>query len=200
MPRLAVFGASGLDLQLLVHSTPQKMKRIEQENHARYLTFSCYHRLGLFEIDRVKDAFVEQLSKTRERTNFHLLAWVIMPEHVHLLIWPQLPEYPVSRVTSGMKRAFGRVVIGRWRELDAGILKKLEARNGQVRFWQHGGGYDRNIMGGHELNEKIRYIHQNPVQRGLVERAEDWEWSSARWYAGAREGVLSIDELKKPGS
>ncbi len=176
------------------------MKRIEQENHARYLTFSCYRQLGLFENDRIKDAFVEQLRRTRERTNFHLLAWVIMPDHVHMLIWPRLPEYPVSKVTMGMKRAFGRAVIGRWRELDASILKKLEARNGQVRFWQYGGGYDRNIVDGLELHEKIRYIHENPVRRGLVERAEDWAWSSARWYAGSREGVLSIDDLKRPGS
>jgi len=176
------------------------MRRFEHENHARYLTFSCYRRLSLFENDRIKDAFVEQISRSRDRMGFNLLAWVIMPEHVHLLIWPRLPEYPVSAVTKSMKRTFAHRVIHRWRELDAAILKELGARDGQTRFWQRGGGYDRNILGGPELNEKIRYIHMNPVRRGLVERAEDWAWSSARWYDGKRDDELPIDENRKPGS
>jgi hypothetical protein len=36
-------------------------------------------------------------------------------------------------------------------------------------------------------------MHLNPVRRGLVERPEDWEWSSARWYAGIRPVPLEID-------
>ena len=176
------------------------MKRVEQEDHARYLTFSCYRRLPLFGNDRIKDAFVEQLQLARGKAEFHLLAWVVMPEHVHLLIWPKLPEYPVSKVSWIIKRRFAQHVIKRWRELDASILIELEARDGQTRFWQRGGGYDRNIHSQEELNEKIQYIHENPVRRGLVERAEDWAWSSARWYDGQREGVLKIDELRRPGT
>ncbi len=175
------------------------MKRVEQADHARYLTFSCYRRLPLFGNDRIKDAFVEELQMARSKTHFHLLAWVVMPEHVHLLIWPRLPEYPVSRVSWAIKRGFARRVIGRWRELDAEILNELGARDEQVRFWQRGGGYDRNILDGSELSEKIRYIHENPVRRGLADRAEDWAWSSARWYAGDRDGAIGIDELRRPG-
>jgi len=176
------------------------MKRVEQAGHARYLTFSCYRRLPLFGNDRIKDAFVDQIQFAREQTGFHLLAWVVMPEHVHLLIWPRLPEYPVSKVAWIIKRDLAQRVIERWRELDASILKELEARKNQTRFWQRGGGYDRNIHSFDELNEKIRYIHQNPVRRGLVDRPQDWAWSSARWYDGQREGVLKIDELRRPGS
>ncbi len=90
------------------------MKRIEQDDHARYLTFSCYRQLPLLENDRIKDAFVEQLQAAREKTEFHLLAWVVMPEHVHVLIWPRLPEYPVSKVSWTIKRSFAQRVIGRW--------------------------------------------------------------------------------------
>jgi putative transposase len=54
------------------------------------------------------------------------------------------------------------------------------------RFWQPGGGYDRNITSIEALRAMIDYIHANPVRRGLVARPEDWEWSSARWYRGLR--------------
>jgi len=176
------------------------MKRIEQENHARYLTFSTYHQLPLFNNDQIKDAFVNQLQSTREKTGFHLLAWVIMPEHVHLLIWPKLPEYPVSKVSWTIKRNFAKHVIKRLHELDADILKELKTPNAQTRFWQRGGGYDRNIHSQDEINEKISYIHMNPVRKGLVEQAEVWTWSSAMWYAGIRDGSIPIDQIRKPES
>ncbi len=69
-----------------------------------------------------------------------------------------------------------------------------EGRRVRHRFWQPGGGYDRNITSIETLRAMIEYIHANPVRRGLVARAEDWEWSSARWYAGLRPAKLEIDE------
>ncbi|MBI1374711.1 MAG: hypothetical protein GC159_18485 [Phycisphaera sp.] len=77
-------------------------------------------------------------------------------------------------------------------------LARLTVRKGDrdvFRFWQPGGGYDRNIYSDDELIEKISYIHNNPVRRGLVERAIDWPWSSARWWEARDEGHLRIDEL-----
>jgi prepilin-type processing-associated H-X9-DG protein len=62
------------------------------------------------------------------------------------------------------------------------------------RFWQPGGGYDRNITSSAVLRAVIDYLHANPVRRGLVARAEDWEWSSARWYAGLRPVKLEMDK------
>jgi putative transposase len=61
------------------------------------------------------------------------------------------------------------------------------------RFWQAGGGYDRNVVEQRTLLKVIEYMHLNPVRRGLVELPEDWEWSSARWYAGIRPVPLEID-------
>ena len=174
------------------------MRRFENTNDARFLTFSCYQRLPLFSHDAIKDAFVDHIDQTRARTRFALLAWVVMPEHVHLLIWPSLPEYPVSRVLWWLKRDFARLVIECWRETDATLLARITAPDGKPHFWQRGGGYDRNIFGGNELNEKLEYIHTNPVRRGLAKRPEDWVWSSARWYAGQREGALRIDPVRRP--
>jgi putative transposase len=92
-----------------------------------------------------------------------------------------------------LKRPFAALVLGRWRRLDAAILARVRDRRGQAHFWLGGGGYDRNIISDRELHEKFQYIHNNPVERGLVARPEDWAWSSARWYE-RREG-LAMDPL-----
>ena len=49
------------------------------------------------------------------------------------------------------------------------------------RYWQEGPGYDRNLDRVESVLAAVDYIHLNPVRRGLVQRAVDWQWSSARW-------------------
>jgi putative transposase len=68
-----------------------------------------------------------------------------------------------------------------------------EGKRTRHRFWQPGGGYDRNITQTGSLRGMIEYIHANPVRRGLAAEPEDWEWSSARWYAGMRHVKIELD-------
>lgn len=159
---------------------------------ARFLTFSCYNRLPLLGNARIRDQFVEAIVAARRDQPFQLIAWVVMPEHVHMMILPS-PGHPVSRVMSALKRPFAEVVVGRWRELKAGVLHRITGDGGRARFWQPGGGFDRNVRDEAELFREIAYIHENPVERGLAEKATDWAWSSARWYAGQREGTVGVD-------
>jgi len=72
--------------------------------------------------------------------------------------------------------------------------------NGQrsYRFWQRGGGYDRTMRSVRDIHEKIRYIHHNPVKRGLVAKPCDYRWSSAlAWESGVDE-PLAIDRDSVP--
>ncbi len=172
--------------------------RVEHTNHLRFLTFSCFQRLALFKNDAIKDAFVDHLGAAREKHRFHLIAWVVMPEHVHLLLWPRLPEAPVSAILRTLKQRFAQQVIARWRTLRAPIFPRIIDSGGVPRFWLRGGGHDRNVWSDEEIAEKIAYIHRNPVTRGLVRSPEEWKWSSARWYAGMREGELPIDPIERP--
>jgi len=153
----------------------KKLRRYEIQGHARFLTFSCYQRRPYFDDQQIRDTFADQLMITRSRLGFKLHAWVVMPEHVHLLVQPSLPEAPVSRVLMSLKRRVSTKVLKRWRD---------ENQDTPTQFWQSGGGYDRNIYSSEELTEKTRYIHENPVRRGLVERPEDWGWSSVRAWMG----------------
>ncbi|MFK7790781.1 MAG: transposase [Phycisphaeraceae bacterium] len=158
----------------------RKLKRYEGLGDIRYITCSCYQQLPLFQNDKIKDAFVAYLGKSRDRLAFKLYAWVVMPEHFHILLKPASGQN-MPQVLRGIKAGFAKMTIERWRELDAPILRRITDSSGRLRFWQTGGGYDRNLYSEHKLIEKITYIHQNPVRRGLVERSSDWRWSSV-WY------------------
>lgn len=173
----------------------RSLRRYEGLGDIRYLTCSCYRRLALFQSDSIKDAFASYLSNAQERLTFKLYAWVLMPEHFHILLRPADGKI-VSQVLRGIKAGFAKTTLTRWRELNVPVLPRITDSAGLVRFWQTGGGYDRNINTQEELIEKIGYIHQNPVRRGLVERPSDWQWSSAGFYeqAASYEGP-TIEKL-----
>ena len=172
----------------------KRLRRYEIAHQPRFLTFSCYHRLPLFSHDVIKDRFVEHLRAARARDRFRLIAWVLMPDHVHLIVVPDQAIASMERLLTRLKGDFAREMIGRWKDLQAGILDRIRHPCGRHRFWQRGGGYDRNVRDEDELWEKIDYMHANPVRRGLVRQSIDWPWSSARWYAGDRaRSLIEID-------
>ncbi len=184
---------------------PRKhLRRHEVHLGRRFLTCSCNQRLALFDDDAVKDEFVAVLALARERHAFRLIAWVLMPEHFHLLIVPTAglgSGSGVPAILIGLKKTLADRVLRAWRRQGSPWLDRIRTARGDDRFWQAGGGFDRNIRDAEELARTIDYIHQNPVTRGLVPVPTDWRWSSARWYAGLRDGTLPIDSLdfRQPG-
>ena len=175
-------------------SSYKTRRRLEIANQPRFLTFSCYERLPLFGNDAIKDEFAKRLELIHARRGFKLCAWVVMPEHVHLIIVPNLDEVSTPQILSAIKRPFAEFVLRRWKQLKAPILKKICVASNRYRFWQAGGGYDRNIRDEDEMLRKVEYVHVNPVNRGLVDKPVDWRWSSARWFAGIRDGAVEVDQ------
>jgi putative transposase len=120
-----------------------------------------------------------------------------MPEHVHLLVWPTQDEYDVSDFFSSVKQSVAKRALPYVRRTAQAFLSRMKdlQPNGKIhyRFWQRGGGYDRNVIEPGIIYRQIVYIHNNPVRRGLCERAEDWIWSSAADHAGVRAGPLRLD-------
>ena len=173
----------------------KRLRRIEVPTHVRYLTFSCFDRRPLLQNDRIKAVFVDRLAAAKELHQFELYAWVLMPEHSHLLLRPKLGGSTVPAILQSLKQSVAQRVIARWKELGAPVLSRLADPRGAIRFWQPGGGYDRNVVSSAEVIEKIEYTHDNPRRRGLCTCAIDYPWSSARWYAGDRAGPLTMDSL-----
>ena len=96
------------------------------------------------------------------------------PEHVHLLL-NEPPEILLAQFLKAVKQMTSR-----------------KLRGPHESFWQER-YYDSNIHGEAARSEVIRYIHRNPVKRGLVDRPEDWPWSSFRHYATGVKGTVEIE-------
>ncbi len=185
---------------------PPHRKRVRSYNdpgHAHELTFSCFRRLRLLDRDRSRRWFVEAMESARTRLHLHLWAYVIMPEPVHLIVHPQEQSYEIRLIRTALKVPVQRRALRFLRARAPSFLQKLrdEQPNGDVhyRFWQRGGGYDRNIMEPDTLQSMIEYIHLNPVRRGLVTKATDWIWSSARFYEGTPIVPIKMDPLPPLG-
>jgi putative transposase len=123
----------------------------------------------------------------------------MMPEHVHVIVWPREPVSEVRLIRTALKVPVQRRALAFLRRQASPFLHQLRDQqpNGEVhyRFWQRGGGYDRNITDPATLLTMIDHIHNNPVRRGLVSQRTDWLWSSARFYAGMEDVALSMDSL-----
>ena len=134
---------------------------------AHELTFSCFQRLPLLCKDRSRNWFLDSLDKARRHRNFFVWAYVIMPEHVHVLLWPRDPVYEIALIRTALKVPVQRKALAYLRHNAPGFLERLrdEQPNGEVhyRFWQRGGGYDRNANEPATIRAMIDYIHNNPV-------------------------------------
>jgi putative transposase len=167
------------------------MERREIPGGVRFVTFSCYQRLTLLSNPRIADLFADQLRDICKLHDVRLLAWVVMPEHVHLLIIPST-RFPLFKSLSLMKQRVAQRVLGSWRrQIESNAARSMLGRvrddRGEHRFWQRGGGFDRNVRDESELMKTINYIHRNPVKRGLVDEPDQWRWSSVRWWMGKHE-------------
>jgi putative transposase len=180
-------------------------KRYNVVGHAHALTFTCYRRQPFLARDRMRQWFVDAIDRGRAKHGFDLWAYCLMPEHVHVLLWPTGSSYSFSEVLNSIKQSVAKRALTFVRREALEFLGRMEDKqpSGKVcyRFWQRGGGYDRNLFEPTTVYQQIDYIHANPVRRGLCLRPEEWPWSSAADYVGVRKGpaVLQRESLPAVG-
>lgn len=171
-------------------------KRFEHLHHARELTFSCFRGYRFFSRQRPCQWFVDSLANGLRSGNVSLWCWVIMPEHIHLIVAPNDQSVKIGEWIGRVKSDVGRKAVAWLQRESPDWLDRIRVQEGAVtrhRFWQPGGGYDRQITNAATLLKMIDYIHMNPVRRGLVNRPEEWEWSSAAEFSGLPPSHLSVD-------
>jgi putative transposase len=169
------------------------LKRFSGGRDLHFLTFSCYQRQPLLTAAR-SDLVLEILERVRRRYRFAVLGYVVMPEHIHLLVSEPQRE-TLSTVVQALKLGFVRKLEG-----SSPTSRKVGEKWGTPysdlgprRFWQSR-FYDFNVWTEKKRIEKLRYIHRNPVKRGLVTSPEQWPWSSFRWYWGGEKGPVKIND------
>jgi putative transposase len=126
------------------------------------------------------------LDRANETLHWEVVAFVFMPEHVHLLCNPLEAEPDIGTYLKAIKQPFSAEIHQILVDHRAKLLRKLIIRDRpdheSFRYWQEGPGFDRNLSTPKAILASIHYIHENPVRRGLCNTAVQWKWSSARWY------------------
>ncbi len=169
---------------------PAGLKRFYGANHLHYITCSCYRRQPLLATARRRDTFLRVLEQVRQKYDFTVVGYVVMPEHIHLLISEPALGDP-SVVIKVLKQRVARRLLPRKPTPEAqGSL--WAAAVSPRHFWQKR-FYDFNVWSRRKKIEKLRYMHRNPVKRGLVERPELWRWSSFRCYAYGEQGLVQVN-------
>ena len=174
----------------------KRCKRYNHPGHAHALTFSCYRRRSFLEQAFVFDKLAESLTNACVRHDVALWGYVFMPEHVHLLVWPRTMEYSISTFLLAVKQPVARWVLRYHREHQTSQLEQMSTgqKKQAYRFWQAGGGYDRNIVSRDTAWNLIQYIHLNPVRRKLVGHPGDWCYSSYKDWETDQKGPIEIDK------
>jgi putative transposase len=128
----------------------------------------------------MEDAFLLALEQTRRRFRFYVFGYVVMPEHVHLLLSEPAGD-TLARVMQVLKT---RVSVQARRN---GLRIPGEAPFWQARYFDH------NVRNHEGFVTQLRYIHRNPVKRGLCKAPEDWPWSSFLAWALGEPGIVEVE-------
>ena len=139
-------------------------------NYPHFVTTTTRERRPVFAEDRASSLLVETIEAWRTKTGTQLLAYVVMPDHVHLLVVP-------GRLGLGH---FMRLVKGRF----ARYWNQREGHSGAL--WQER-YYETVIRTDAGLERCIDYIHRNPVTAGLSATAGAYPHSSASWCHISRD-------------
>jgi putative transposase len=173
--QLRVAGAPCLASETWVYDGPNMptgLVRYQHTGHFHFLTFSCHRRQPFFRSAKGRSLFERSLETMRIRYDFVVSGYVVMPEHVHLLV-----SEPRATVLSTAIQA---------------LKLSVSVQSRQRPFWQ-ARYYDFNVYTPRKRSEKIEYMHQNPVKRGLVSEPSEWLWSSYRHYQTGECGTVEVE-------
>lgn len=170
--------------EMLTHR--KQIKHFHEPGDCHELTFSCHRRKPLLTNPDWKKMLCHSIDQALLRYQFHLIAFVIMPEHVHLLVFPTAHDCKIDGFLAAIKRPFSYRIKQLLTKQQAPLLTELTIRTrpGKTafRFWLEGPGFDRNFFSKQAVESAVNYIHLNPVKRKLSSESREWKWSSARWY------------------
>ena len=163
------------NLRYTASDMPKGLIRYQNSGQFHFLTFSCCKRQPLLARSNGYSLMEQTLERVRQTHKLVVAGYVLMPEHVHLLVGePYLGS--LGAAIQALKQE---------------TSKKLK-RPDEPHFWQRR-YYDFNVWSEGTTEEKLHYMHQNPVKRGLVDQPQDWPWSSFLHHATGEIGTVEIE-------
>jgi|SRR3972149_9095025 len=171
--------------------------RWNYSGHPYFITTTVVEWTNVFKNSLYFDILCKSLVFCKEKFTCRLLAYCLMPNHIHLIVWPSL-NTAISDFMRDFKKYTAvqvRMLLEKDGEIELLDVLRKNARGmrGQIfKLWKS--RFDDLILTKTEtINTKINYIHDNPVRKGLVSKPEDWFYSSARDYLSIGSSAIPVD-------
>jgi putative transposase len=166
-----------------------------------FVTDTVVDWVDIFTRPKYKHIILDSLTYCQKEKGLIIYAWVLMSNHLHAIVGSS-GEYKVSEIWRDFKKFTSKEIlrtlkIGAQESRQEWMLNRFEyaGKNDKkiknYKFWQDGNDSQEIFLNDY-FDQKLNYIHQNPVKAEIVNRAEDYRYSSAIDYAGAK-GLLKVE-------
>ena len=177
--------------------------QIKEQDKLHFVTLQVVEWVDIFTRQKYRDIIITNLEYCQKNKGLEIFAWVIMSNHIHLLIKSENAE--LSDILRDFKSYTSKKIIA---EIDSCNESRREwmlkifkdaafkhKRNSEYQFWTHE-NHAEYIYSNKFIEQKLDYIHNNPVRAGIVEKPEEYKYSSAKDYAGEK-GLLEIEIIMR---
>jgi len=176
--------------------------KIRNKEGIHFITFAVVEWVDVFTRKEYKDILIDSLRYCQKERGLQIYSWCIMSNHVHLVV--SAKQNDVSDILRDIKKFTAKEIIkaitnhsGESRkDWMLEIFRKAgtaNSRNATYQFWRQD-NHPKELFSTGFTNEKLDYIHNNPVEAGIVEKAEEYVYSSARdYYEGKNIGLIEIE-------
>jgi len=173
--------------------------RFNKDNSLYFCTDTVVGWQYVFTSPPFFDCIVESLKFCQERKGLRVHAYVIMPNHLHAIL--SAANQNLSDIVRDYKRFTSEKISALLQETHSRALSsyfataaRIAKKGNQSKIWQSG-SHPETIESGRFFDQKLNYIHENPVRKGFVRNPEDWLYSSARNYFLNDHSIIKIDML-----
>lgn len=177
------------------------------DQHAiHFVTFSVIDWVDALTRKRYRDLIIESLKFCRKEKQLRIIAYCLMPNHVHMIGYCR-GYFGLSDVLRDFKKFTANQILQsiktdpesrrEWMLRHFSWRGEMNPNNTDYQFWQQG-NHPIELYSHKFIEQKIEYIHQNPVKAGWVNKPEDYVYSSARWYS-CEMGPLEVEVYRRYG-
>jgi len=175
---------------------------IKSENELHFLTFTIIGWIDIFTNKNFKDIIIENLTYCRKEKGLLVYAFVIMSNHIHLIARAK-EGFKLSGIVRDFKKFTSKKLFDSLKKSNdprriwmKGLFLESGEKNQNntyIQLWQQH-NHPIEIYSNKVIDQKMEYIHNNPVKASIVQNPEDYLYSSARNYSGL-DAVMDIDMI-----
>ena len=167
--------------------------RIKDQHGMYFITSTVHQWVDVFTRKDYIDILLDSLRFCQQEKGLKIYGWVVMTNHIHLIV--QSDKVPLSDIIRDFKKftatTITKAIANNPKESRKRWLLWLLKKDDKIWFWEEG-YHGEEIFSKSFFESKMRYIHLNPVRAGLVEKEEEYLYSSCRDLYGVRKGLLEL--------